>query len=156
MSLYRPNALGALTTDQIAAANAQLESLIERVGRQNEILNIALDQGFDRGLVQDLLSTHQQLQDALLSLSQELPDLSTTSFDEWGTRAGAVEAQISQFETAVTSRLQGGEGGRITRFVAATIGAIGVVALLGVVVYQVSGQARRTTRRRRRRHRKYG
>lgn len=143
--------LGALTQEQVMRANAQLEILLERVGRQNEILNIAQHQGFDGNLLAELQAVHGTLVNELDSLAAQLPSLSTTGFEEWLERLQSVDTRVGSLERLTQERLGADEPSRLARISLATVGAIAAVGLVGGLIWYASGQARRT--RRRRRHR---
>jgi len=124
--------LGAITPDQLAQSNQMVAELNRRLAHQFGILRQAETAGFDGGLLAELRATHARLFAQLQSLTDTIPSLSTSAFDEWITRATGFESSLSAFEAQTRARLPGAAPTGI--IAASTIGALvlagGIAALI--------------------------
>lgn len=141
--------LGALTPDQIAQANQQLEAIASRLTAQVGIIRAAQEQGFDAHLLDELRGTHGQLLASLQYMMDEAPGLSSDAFAEWLQRMQGLAGQVQLFEERVRGGLTRVTPQRTARIVASTIGALALAGVLaGVVWYASAGGAARVLARR--------
>lgn len=131
---HMQRSLGAITPDQMAHANQQVDAIAQRLAQQVGIIRQAETAGFDRGLIAQLRSTHAGLMLQLESLTDVAPSLSTTAFAEWVARATGLEAQVTQLEATTQAQLPGADRRHTTIVIVSTIGALtlagGVAALI--------------------------
>ncbi len=132
-SLYR--SIGALTPQQVAATDAQLTDLTARLARQSQIINQAREAGFDRDLVGAAIATYGRLVTRLESLAAQSDAIPEAAFAEWRQRLQSFGTEVDVFETQVQEQLGGAAMGRNVKIILSTVGAIGVAAVLGGLLW---------------------
>ena len=133
MTHYR--SIGALTPEQVAATSDQLEDLSARLARQSQIIHQAREAGFDRDLVGRATETYNVLVERLTGLAAQSDSVPAAALTEWRQRLASFGTEISVFERQVQEQLGGATTGRNVKIILSTIGAIGVAAVLGGLLW---------------------
>ena len=145
--------LGQITPTSLAQANDMVLELSNRLSSQIAIIRQAQTAGFDRGLLAELQSSHARLLTELSALTSAIPSLDGPAFQEWIQRATGFATQISLFEQQAEEVLGVGAQRRTRMIVFATLGALGLAAVIGGLIWYSTKRAPAAKYRLRRRRR---
>ncbi len=133
-----PRGLSQITAAQVQQANREVDALATRLSRQFQIISQARERGFSADVVRDASAEYERLFTQLGALTAQIPSLAGAAFDEWITRVGAFENQISLFEQTTQERIGAAAPARTQKIVFATLGALGVAGLIALGVWYYS------------------